>query len=241
MKKSLHSRYQILLIGFFALYVVESILIFLAVLQSDNPAKLASDTHSLLILFMFVQFVYFIILFYFIPYQYNRAFREIHQLFREISEGKYQIDLDAKSYHQDEEVVALMADLQKMMGIISRFDNLKGDKIHEQHQRMQMLLDMLPQGCLILNITGEIIYVNELIRKYFPALTENLNIIETFLPEEIEAELKPLFLETFKTGSNLHNKKVTISSLATTFNVNSNVVHNRKGQPTGAIFLIVKA
>lgn len=202
---------------------------------------LKSDLQSIVILFILIQFIYFIVLFYYIPYQYERALREIYQIFQEISEGKYQIDLESKTFNQSKEISDLMAALSRMMNIIIRFDSLKADKIYEHHQRIQLLLSMIPQGCLIISIIGEIVYINDYVKTNFPALQENLNILETLLPDYMEDELKPLIMESIKTGNNLHDKMVLISSQDTSYKLNSSIVRNRKGQPIGTIIIIVKA
>ncbi|HOD17251.1 MAG TPA: hypothetical protein PKJ14_01210 [Candidatus Cloacimonadota bacterium] len=241
MKKSLQSHFRLLLFFFFLVSILESVLIFLAVRQTDNPQKLVSDTHLLVLLFLFIQFVFFVILYYYIPYQYSRAFEELKKIMKEISEGKYQFDLENRTAHQAREIADLMSALQDMMNVINRFDSLKTEKISEQHIRTQQLINMLPQGCLIMNITGEILYVNRVAAKFFPELTENLNILETYLTQTVETEFKPLLINSIKSGENLHNRKLGISELGITLNINSSIVKNRKNQPTGVIFLFVKA
>ncbi|MFO7660045.1 MAG: hypothetical protein R6V77_03955 [Candidatus Cloacimonadaceae bacterium] len=241
MKKSLKKRYQILLLIFFAIFIIESALILVTVLSNGSITRLKADLQSIVIMFVFIQFIYFVVLFYYIPYQYEHANREIYHILQEISEGKYQIDLEAKTYNQSEEITNLIKALHRMMNIVSKFDSLKADKIYEHHQRIQMLINMIPQGCLIMSIIGEIVYINDFVKKNFPALTENLNIMETLLPDYVEAELKPLLIESLKSGNNLQNKTVTISAQNVSYLINSSIVRNRKGQSTGAIFIIVKA
>jgi signal transduction histidine kinase len=240
MKKSLKSKYQVLLLIFFAIFILESALILLTVFNPIGLNQLKADIQSIVILFMLFQFIYFVVLFYYVPYQYEHSLKEIYQVIHEISEGKYQIDIDLKTHHQSEEIRNLMLALRRMMSIIIKFDNLKTDKIYEHHQRIQMLINMIPQGCLIITITGEIVYCNSYIKEQFPALYENLNILETLLPEYIEVELKPLMIESIKTGNNLHDRTIKIDALKTTYVLNNSIIRNRKGQSIGAIFIIEK-
>lgn len=242
MKKSLKNRYQILLLIFFAIFIIESALILVSVYNTGNLAMLKADLQSIVILFVLFQFIYFIVLFYYIPYQYDRALKDIYQILQEISEGKYQIDLEAKTCNQTTEIVSLMTALSRMMNIIIRFDSLKADKIYEHHQRIQSLISMIPEGCIIMSIIGEIVYENDFVKTHFPALTENLNLLETLLPDYVEDELKPLMMESIKNANNLQDRKIVIKSQENAaFRVDSSIIRNRKGQPTGAIFIIVKA
>ncbi len=241
MKKSLKNRYQILLLVFLVLIVLGSAFILMTVYNAFNLAQLKADIQSIVILFMLLQFIYFIVLFYYVPFQYEQALKEIYQILQEISEGKYQIDLDIKTHNQVSEIKNLMVAMQRMMNIIIKFDSLKGDKIYEHHQRIQLLINMIPQGCLIMTIIGEIVYINNYVKDTFPALTENLNILETLLPEYIEDEFKPIMIESIKSGNNLHDKVITIKSMESKFKLNSSIIRNRKGLPIGAIFIIIKA
>jgi len=241
MKKSLKTRYQTLFLIFFAVFLLESALILFTVFNPISLAQLKADVQSIVILFILIQFIYFVVLFYYIPYQYDRAYKEIYQILQEISEGKYQIDLDLKTYNQSIEIQNLIIALQKMMNIIIKFDSLKADKIYEHHQRIQMLINMIPEGCMLLTIIGEIVYINDFVKEHFPELSENLNILENLLPGYIEDGLKPTMIESIKTGNNLHDKIIDIKPLERKFRLNSSIVRNRKGQSIGAIFIIIKA
>lgn len=240
MKKSLRSKYQVLLLVFFALFILESALILMTAYGPIRLQQLKSDIQSIVIFFLFMQFVYFVVLFYYVPYQYDKALNEIYQLMNEISEGKYQIDLDLKTHKQGEEVTSLIQALNKMMSIIIRFDNLKTEKIYEHHQRLQLLMNLIPQGCLIITIIGEIVYCNDFIKQNFPALYDNLNMLETLLPEYLEDEFKPTIIDSIKEGSNIHDKIINITSLKSSYTLNSSIVRNRKGQSIGAIFMVEK-
>lgn len=241
MKKSLKTKYQVLLIIFFAIFILESALILMTVLSPIRLLQLKTDIQSIVILFLLLQFVYFVVLFYYVPYQYDYALKEIYKMMNEISEGKYQIDIDLKTHKQGEEIQNLMYGLYKMMNIIIRFDNLKTEKIYEHHQRLQMLINMIPQGCLVITIIGEIVYCNDFIKENFPVLHENLNILETLLPEYMEDELKPIMIDSIKTGNNMHEKLVDVASLNSKYVISNSIVRNRRGQSIGAIFIIVKA
>jgi signal transduction histidine kinase len=238
MKRSLKSRYQILMIIFFAIFILESALILLAVIKPVSLYQLQENIHSIVILFIFILFVYFLVLFYYIPYKYEQGLKQIYQIMDEVSEGKYLIDLELKTHNQYDEIADLITAMQKMMSIVIRFDSLKADKIFEHHQRIQLLINMLPEGCLILSLIGEILYVNEALKLEFPELTEDLNIIETLLPAHIEKELKPLILGSLRNGENIKQKSFSVGEDGKLHYLSSSIVRNRKGQPVGAVFVI---
>lgn len=239
MKKSLKSKYQFLLIIFFVIIVIQSTLILVVSYSHTSYIQLRNNIQMLVIFFLLVMFIYFIVMFYYIPLKYEQALKEIYQLIGEISEGKYDIDLEYKTHNQSAEITSLINALHRMMSIIIRFDSLKTEKIYEHHQRIQQLINMLPQGCLIITIIGEIVYLNDFIKKNFKELTENLNILETLLPEFLEDTFKPVIVESLKSGININEKFLEIDKIR--FKINSSIVRNRKSQPVGSIYIIVKA
>jgi signal transduction histidine kinase len=241
MKKTLRSKYQFLLLIFFAIFILESALILIAFHSEYNLVQIKGSVQSIIILFMLVQFIFFVTIYYYIPYQYDHALKEIYRLIHEISEGRYQIDLEIKTQNQSEEISDLMAALQKMMNIIIRFDSLKADKIYEHHQRIQTLIKMIPQGCMIVSVIGEIAYMNDFVKDKFPTLSENMNILETMLPDYIEDGLKLIIIDSIKTGNNIHNKHLEIKSADNAYKISSGIIRNRKGHTTGAIFILTKA
>jgi len=241
MKRTLRLKYQILLLIFLAIIILETVLVFSALIITKNPILLKSKVQFILILFFLIQFVYFIVLFYFIPHQYERALKEIQNIIKEISEGKMQIDYELVTHNQDLETVNLISAMERMMNIIIRFDNLKTDKIFEHHQRLQALVNLIQEGCLIITIIGEIVYLNDFVTRNFPALSENLNIIETLLPDYLEDALKPRIIVSLKNSENIHDDIIEISQLNSKFKVNSSIIRNRKGQTAGAVFTIDKA
>lgn len=240
MKKSLKGKYQFLLVIFFLIFIIEAGLIFVTLYNSNSLNSMRADIQFIVILFVMIKFIYFIIMFYYIPFKYDLAFRELTILIQEISEGKHEFDLELKTHNQSHEVAILMEAMKRMMNVIIRFDSLKTDKIFEHHQRIQLLINMIPEGCLVISIIGEIVYMNNFVKENFPDLNENLNIIETYLPEYIESDLKPIMIESIKNGNNLHDKLIKTSLNEQEYKLNSSIVRNRKGASIGAIFIIVK-
>jgi signal transduction histidine kinase len=240
MKKSLRAKYQLLLLIFFIVIIAESAVILVVFHTPMSLEQLKGSIQSLIILFIVIKFVLFVGLFYYIPYQYEHALKEIHRIIHEISEGKYQIDLEQKTLNQNLEIKDLMIAMQKMMSIIIRFDALKTDKIYEHHQRLQALINMMPQGCMIVSVIGEIVYINGTMMKAFPALVENLNIFETLLPDSVENEFKPILIDCIRSGRNLHSLPLKIKSSDNVLTISSSIVRNKKGLTTGAIFILVK-
>ncbi len=172
MKRSFKTRYHILIAILFGIIVLQTLILLFSVAQAQDLATLASDIHSIVIIFVFLIFVYIVILYNYIPYRLHKAIYEVEQLIEEISSGNYQIDIDSSIYDQDKDFQELVNALNKMLEIITRFDQAKAEKIFEHHQRLQLLINLLPQSILITGANGDVVYCNDPLRKRFPMISE---------------------------------------------------------------------
>ncbi|HQP63464.1 MAG TPA: hypothetical protein PK713_05305, partial [Candidatus Cloacimonas sp.] len=170
MKRSLKAKYHTMIAILFGIIVLQTVILFFAVAQATDLTTLASDIHSIVIIFVFIIFVYIVVLYNYIPYRLHKAIHSVQQLVEEISSGNYQIDIDSSIYDQDKDFQDLIFALEKMLGIITRFDQAKADKVFEHHQRIQFLINLLPQSILIASSNGDVVYCNEPLRKRFPMI-----------------------------------------------------------------------
>jgi len=177
MKRSFKARYHILIAILFGIIVLQTLALLFSVARAQDLTTLANDIHSIVIIFVFIIFVYIVILYNYIPFRLHKAIREVEQLIEEISNGNYQIDIDSSIYDQDKDFQELIYALDKMLGIIIRFDQAKADKIFEHHQRLQLLINLLPQSILITGANGDVVYCNEPLRKRFPMISETVNLM----------------------------------------------------------------
>jgi len=238
MKRSLNVKYHILIAILFGFIVLETIILFFTISQAKDLSTLANDLHSIVIIFVFVIFVYIVILYNYIPFQLHKAIRAVEQLVEEISNGNYQIDIDSSIYDQDKDFQGLVLALEKMLSIISRFDQAKADKIFEHHQRIQLLINLLPESVLILSATGDVIYCNESLRKHFPQITEMVNLNELIWKSDYHNRIFAVIMDSLRYGNNLYDVIVEDVVYLNKVRINSSIVRNRKGLSTGAVFVL---
>ncbi len=191
-----------------------------------------------MIIFVFIIFVYIVILYNYIPFRLHKAIREVEQLIEEISNGNYQIDIDSSIYDQDKDFQELIYALDKMLGIIIRFDQAKADKIFEHHQRIQLLINLLPQSILITGANGDVVYCNEPLRKRFPMISETVNLNELIWKNDYHNRIFSVILDSLRYGNNIYDIIVEDVVYLGKVKINGSIVRNRKGLSTGAVYVL---
>jgi signal transduction histidine kinase len=222
----------------FGLIIMQTAILLLAVSRAKSLYSLATDIHSIVIVFVFLIFVYIVILYNYIPYKLRRAMKELGTLVDSISSGNYQIDIDSSTYDQDQDFQDLVFALDKMLGIIMRFDQAKGDKIFEHHQRLQLLINLLPQSILITGANGDVVYCNENLRKRLPMISEMVNLNELILKDDYHARMIAVILDALRYGNNIYDVLVEDLIYLGKVRINGSIVRNRKGISTGAVYVL---
>jgi len=238
MKKSLKSKYHLLVAILFGIIALQTIIMLFVVSQGKDLLSLASDLHSVIIIFVFGLFVYIVVLYNYIPFKLHKAIKEVEQLVERISTGNYQIDIDSSIYDQDKDFQSLIFALEKMLGIITRFDQAKADKIFEHHQRIQLLINLIPQSVLITGANGDVVYCNENLRKRFPMLTEMVNLNELIWKNDYHVRLFAVILDALRYGNNIYNVLVEDLVYLNRVLINGSIIRNRKGLSTGAVYVL---
>lgn len=238
MKRSFNSKYHILIMILFGMIVLQSVLMLYAIDDAKSLKQLSGDMQSIIIIFFFIIFIYMIVIYNYIPYRLNRALREIQGVIDEISDGNYSMEIDPTIYDNDSIIQNLVLALKKMLNIIVRFDLLKADKIFEHNQRIQQLMNLLPQKIIILSANGEAIYINDAFRKTFDSITENVNINELIFKDEYKSKLFSLIIDALRNGNNVYNAVVTSQETSESVSINASIVRNRKGVSSGAVFVL---
>jgi len=238
MKKSLKYKYHLLVSILFGIIALQTIIMLFVISQSKDLLSLASDIHSVIIIFVFILFVYIVVIYNYIPFKLQKAIRQIEQLVEHISTGNYQIDIDSSMYDQDKDFQSLILSLEKMLGIIVRFDQAKADKIYEHHQRIQLLINLIPEAVLITGANGDIVYCNDSLRAEFPNLTEMVNLNELIWKKDYHTRIFAVVLDALRYGKNLYNVGMDDLVYLGKTVINGSIIRNRKGLSTGAVFVM---
>jgi signal transduction histidine kinase len=238
MNRSLKSKYHFLIALLFGIIALETAFLLYAVAQAKDLYTLAGDIHSIILVFVFGLFVYIMVLYNYIPFRLHKAIREIGSLVDSISNGNYQLDIDSSVYDQDTDFQDLIYGLEKMLGIIMRFDSAKAEKIFEHHQRIQLLINLLPESILIVGANGDVVYCNENMRKRFPTISEMVNLNEVIWNNDYHARIFSVLMDAIRYGNNIYNVLVDDLIYLGKATINGSIVRNRKGLSTGAVYVL---
>lgn len=238
MKRSIKKRYHLLITILFLVILVESLLMLVSLNQMKGPADQIADLQSIVIIFFFVLFILLILIYNYVPFRLRKAFRDINSLVEEISHGSYNIDIDSTIYDQDTEIQELIIAIQKMLNILLRFDKVKADKIFEHHQRLLQLINLLPQSVIIASVNGDIVYCNDALRRKYPSIVEMMNMNELIFKNDFDNRVFASMIEAMRFGNNLYKVSQADDITGVAAVIDGSIVRNRKGQPTGAVFVL---
>jgi signal transduction histidine kinase len=222
----------------FALTVLQFVAVLFTIAQADNLHTLASDIQSIMIVFLFGIFIYLVVIYNYLPFRLHRAVKRVEDLINEISNGNYQIDIDSSIYEHDSDFEELIYALQKMLEIIIRFDSAKADKIYEHHQRINQLINLLPQVVMIVNINGDLVYINDVFRKRFPHISDVGNLNEVIMKDDFDNQIFTMITESLRFGNNIYDESVNSKGSAKIALIKGSIIRNRKGGASGGVYTV---
>jgi signal transduction histidine kinase len=238
MKKSIKQRYRLMIAILFGFIVLQFVAVLFTISSADNLYGLASDVQSILIVFMFIIFIYVVVIFNYLPYRLSRAVKRLEALIEEISNGNYQIDIDSSLIEHEKDFSELIYAIQKMLDIIIRFDAVKADKIYEHHQRINQLINILPQVVMITNITGDLIYVNDAFRRQFPNINDSGNLNEIILKDDFHARIFNAIVESLRYGNNIYDARIEPEGSQRSALIAGSIIRNRMGVASGGVYTV---
>ena len=189
----------------------------------------------------FLQFVFSIFLVFYLPVFLQKAFSEIHNKLKEIAQGKYNIDVNLSVMKKsvDKEFFAVMVSIKEMLKSIRMFDMLKKEKIVEHHNRIKAILGLTNEGFIIMDIKGNIAFVNDIVLDLFPQFDGNVNVIDNNFPPEIENHIKKYMVQVIKSETKKEPVQFFNPSLKRHINLSCAVIRNIDGKAKGAVFALM--
>jgi len=240
MKFSFTGRIRIMILLLFAISLVQGLIILNRISSSENLNSLMIDIQNTIIITIFLQFILVISLIFYLPVFLHKAFAETQAILKDITRGIYSIDIDLDDFQSrmGKEFFALILSISEMLKSIRTFDGLKKDKIFEHHNRIISLLHLTENGFIIVDLNGNIVYMNDKVTDSFRAFTETTNILETNFPPEIENNIKKYVAGILKSQTKQESHQFFIPSLKKHIGLNSAIVRGANGEAKGAIISI---
>ena len=240
MRLSFTGKIRLLIIIMFIVAILQGGIILHLVHNSGSILQMKFDVQNTIFIGLCLQFLLALSMIFYIPIFLHKAFIEIHNIIKDITQGVYTIEIDLDSYKTtiDKEFYVVISLLKDMLKSIFTFDKLKKEKIVEHHNRIVSILNLTDDGFMIVDIKGNFIYMNEKVTKTFPALNDKTNIIETNFPPEIENNIKKYTLNILNSHTKQEPQQFFVPSLKRHIVLNSAMIRDATGQPTGAIIAL---
>ena len=240
MKLSFTAKIRLIIILLFMISLIQGIIIFRLTANFTDTIQLKLDIQNTVYVTLFLQLVLVLILFFYIPIFLNKAFSDIHQILKEISKGIYSIDIDLENYERklDKEFYAVISSVKKMLDSILKFDLLKKEKIVEHHNRITAILNLTEDGFIILDIKGNIVYINDIVTGIFPSLSEKVNMIDSKFPPEIENNIKKYIVNVLKNKTKRDTHQFFVPTLKKHIFLNSGIIRDARGEAKGAVIAL---
>ncbi|MBN2853645.1 MAG: hypothetical protein JXQ23_12995 [Clostridia bacterium] len=237
MKSSFTSKIRVIIILLFLISLVQGLIILLRVANFNDLNSLRMDIQNTIYISVFFQFLLSIILIFYLPVFLHNAFSEIHNILKDISQGIYTIELDTGSLEKslDKEFFAVVLEIQRMLKSVVTFDNLKKEKIVEHHSRILSILNMTENGFIVLDMNGNIVYINDKVTENFSAISEKTNLLDKNFPPEIENNIKKYAVSILKNKSKQEYQQFFIPSLKRHIGINSGIVRGADGEMKGVV------
>ena len=240
MRFSFTGKIRLLIVFMFIVAILQAGIILHLISNSSSFIQMKLDVQNTIFIGLFIQFLLTLIIIFYVPIFLHKAFSEIHNIIKDITQGVYTIEIDLDNYKTtiDKEFFAVISILKDMLKSILTFDKLKKEKIIEHHNRIVSILNLTDDGFVIVDIKGNFIYMNEKVTNTFPALSDKSNIIEANFPPEIENNIKKYTLNILNSYTKQEPQQFFVPSLKRHIVLNSAMIRDVTGQPTGAIIAL---
>jgi len=240
MRLSFTGKIRLLVILVIIVAILQAGIILHLINNSSSFIQMKLDVQNTIFIGLFIQFLLAITIVIYIPVFLHKAFTEIHNIIKDITQGIYTIDIDLDGYKTtiDKQFFAILSQLKDMVRSVLTFDKLKKEKIVEHHNRIVSILNLTDDGFVIVDIKGSFVYMNEKVTDTFPALSDKSNIIEANFPPEIENNIKKYTLNILNSHTKQEPQQFFVPSLKRHIVLNSAMIRDAGGQPTGAIIAL---
>ncbi len=239
-KRSFYKSINVSLFIMLITYIVQAVILIFQ-FNSGNPIEqIINDSKNILFSFIILFIIYYISLIIYQPIKMKKSIKQLQHIFDEFRKGNYDYDLESVTENIEKEYTPLIEAIKKMMANIIQFDKLRKIKISAHFGKIKALLSLMTDGALIIDNSGEILYVNDVMKERFIKLEldENKDFLDTIYPESFEKTIKKYVMEVISKGEKKEACTMFIPEMNLEFTIKSALYKNSNGDFLGAVFII---
>ncbi len=241
MNISISNRIRWFAVILFLFTIVQGLIIVRIIHNSVLPTDIKQNIQNTVYILSFLEFIIVVIFFFYIPVFIKKSFAVVRDIINTIKDGKYNLYKDKESIPTSKikEIDNLLSHIKGMLKAINEFDELKKEKVLEHNNRIKAILKLARDGFLILDMKGNIVYMNDIVSEIFPSINENSNMLETNFPPEIENNIKKYIINVFKEQTSIKSSQFFIPSLKKHITLESALVRGSDGKIKGAVIALI--
>lgn len=185
-------------------------------LRLKQIQSMINKTKENMLYALIVTFLICIILSLIIPGKIALPFKKINDAVRELQDCNFDVSI---YYNADDEIGEMANELNKMIGNMKTFEELRTDRVSVERRKFDILANMIKKNVLLVNANGELIYLNNIMYKTLNIQSEdilNKNMKDIIFPESI----KSAFELALKRRSKIENSEIQITEKMKTEELN---------------------
>ncbi|MCK9330196.1 MAG: hypothetical protein PHY08_02700 [Candidatus Cloacimonetes bacterium] len=239
MKIRFSNRIKLFIVLIFIISLISSLFIYFIInLNPQINDSLKNDIFNVIFFALFFELSLVVLIFSLINTYLKKDLLPVKQMIIEFTKGNYNYTIE-EPIVIDYEIEDVINKLQAMQESIRHYDNLKKEKIVEHRNRIIAMLNISDSGLIIFNMKGNILYISDLIKMFFPSIEENTNILNINYNQEIESTIKKVVIQIIKTSLKAEAQSHYFHNLKKHITIRSALVRDSKGLPIGYILSLV--
>lgn len=231
---SFQSKLRFIVVIIFLLIIFQTAFVIYTTQESALEPIKKDQIITLQIIFLFVETILGLTLFFYIPVLLDKSFRPIKNLFDALKHGKLEITIPENL--EKDPISSLTHSANLMISNLKRFDQAKTNKILEYRKRLDLILKNIDDAALIINEKFEIVLINEHAKKLLGIISNE--DYPSLMDFHFEGEILKYFKEALYEKIMLDEKKVYFPKIQKHISFRNGVVHDRNGKFKGMIFVI---
>jgi hypothetical protein len=91
---------------------------------------------------------------------------------------------------------------------------------------------------MIVNINGDLVYINDVFRKRFPHISDVGNLNEVIMKDDFDNQIFTMITESLRFGNNIYDESVNSKGSAKIALIKGSIIRNRKGGASGGVYTV---
>ncbi len=239
-KRSFYESINVSLLIILITYIIQVVILLYQFSSDHSITQIVNDSKNILFSFLIFFIIFYVAIMIYQPIKMKRSIKQFKHVFDEFRKGNYGFDLENLSETVEKEYVPLVESIKRMITNIIQFDKLKEIKISAHYGKLKSLLSLISDGALIIDKSGEILYVNEVMKTKFLhlELDEDKDFLDTIYPDSFEKTIKKYVREVLTKAERKEPCTMFISEMNLEFTIKSSLYKNKSGDFLGAVFII---